>query len=97
MDLLNSRKWTEHDLDALIKNKVRESVNLDYKKCAALQKNDLKKHEEVSKDISAFANSDGGIIVYGMEEDGHIPTKIDSGYDPYVISIPKGVTAHQCF
>lgn len=82
MELSNSRRWTEDDLDALIKNKVRESVSLDYKRCASLQKNDPKKHDEISKDVSAFANSGGGIIVYGVEEDGHIPTKIDSGYNP---------------
>lgn len=82
MELSNSRKWIEEDLVTLITNKVRESVELDYKKCPSLQKNDSKKDAEISKDVSAFANSAGGIIVYGMEEVGHIPTQIDFGYDP---------------
>lgn len=35
------------------------------------------KKNEISKDVSSFANSDGGIIVYGTEESGHIPIRID--------------------
>lgn len=81
MDLSNSRSWTENDLEALVENEVKESINLDYKSCGALQKKE-RTREEISKDVSAFANSAGGIIVYGMVETGHIPTAIDEGYDP---------------
>jgi len=73
--------WTEDDLLLLIANGEQESLTLDYKKCDALAKTDGKK-KEVSKDVSAFANSAGGVIVYGMEENGHIPTALDVGYDP---------------
>ena len=85
MDLSNSKEWTENDLNDLIKNEVQESVSLDYKRCASLQKLQ-KNRDEISKDVSAFANSAGGIVVYGMEENGHIPTRVDSGYDPRDIS-----------
>ena len=37
--------------------------------------------KEIAKDVSAFANSDGGCIIYGIEEDKHLPKKIDSGVD----------------
>ena len=81
----NAWEWTEQDLLDLIEVRVQESVELDYKQCDALQKSDGKKNE-ISKDVSAFANSAGGIIVYGMKEDGHIPTDIDCGYDPNDVS-----------
>jgi predicted HTH transcriptional regulator len=85
MDLSRSKEWTEDDLNELIRNQVQESVSLDYKRCASLQKLPKNK-DEVSKDVSAFANSAGGIIVYGIEENGQVPTRLDSGYDPTDIS-----------
>jgi len=55
------------DIQNLILNQVEENIHLDYKAADALQKTDGKK-KEISKDISAFANSDGGIVVYGVKE-----------------------------
>lgn len=66
------------DLNALINNEVQESINLDYKDSRALSK---KKRNEIAKDVSAFANSDGGVIIYGISEEHHLPTKIDEGVD----------------
>lgn len=77
--------WSEADINSLIANAVQESLTLDYKRCDALQKTDGKRRE-VSKDVSAFANSAGGVIVYGIEEDKHLPTGIDVGFDPKEIS-----------
>lgn len=54
----------ENDLQNLIDDKVVEDIHLDYKASDSLNNND-----EISKDVSAFANSDGGIIIYGIEED----------------------------
>jgi len=73
--------WKEADLLSLIQNGIKESINLDYKECNALQKTDGKKNE-LSKDVSAFANSAGGVLVYGIVENGHEPTGFDIGYDP---------------
>ena len=66
-------------LNSLIKNKVEENLNLDYKAAGSLGKQN-NKTTEISKDVSAFANSDGGIIIYGIKEDKvnkHLPEKID--------------------
>jgi hypothetical protein len=59
--------WQEEDLLQLIHDKREESIELDYKRADALQASEGKK-TEISKDVSAFANSIGGTILYGMEE-----------------------------
>lgn len=66
-------------IKSFIENKIEENLNLDYKASGSLQRND-KKTNEISKDVSAFANSDGGIIIYGIKEDQknrHLPDSID--------------------
>ncbi len=80
-----SRDWDEADIRSLISDGVPESVNLDYKESAALGKTDGRK-KEISKDVSAFANAAGGTIVYGVRENGQIPTEIDGGVDVADIS-----------
>src|SRR6266853_1123122 len=71
-----SPQWVEADLRRLIIDQVQESVGLDYKAAGALGKQDQNKRE-IGRDVSAFANSAGGVIVYGMTENGHVPTAID--------------------
>lgn len=61
----------QEDLELLIQNMIEESIHLDYKDPQALNNN-----AEVAKDISSFANSDGGNIIYGIFEDRHKPSKI---------------------
>ena len=73
------------DIQRLVNSKEKESTYLDYKESAALQ-NDEKSKTKISKDVSAFANAGGGVIIYGMREDGHVPVKIDDGLDPKEIS-----------
>jgi predicted HTH transcriptional regulator len=70
--------WDESTLRFLIQNQVQESIHLDYKRSETLENTEANKNE-ISKDVSSFANSDGEIIVYGVEESGHIPTLIDIG------------------
>lgn len=81
-----SRNWDEADILSLITNGVPESINLDYKRSAALDKTDHRSKANISKDVSAFANSAGGTIVYGVCEDGQLPTEIDGGVDAADIS-----------
>jgi hypothetical protein len=80
-----SWEWNERDIHELIAGQVQESLTLDYKACDALARTEGKKRE-ISKDVSAFANSAGGTIVYGVLEDKHVPTKIDVGYLPTEIN-----------
>ena len=66
-------KLEDYDIEfinSLIENEIEESIHLDFKAGEALSKSDSKK-KEVSKDVSSFANSDGGIIIYGITEKNH--------------------------
>ena len=75
MDFFNISDYTSEDIEALITNEVEENIHLDYKAAGALDKDD-KKRREITKDVSAFANSDGGIIVYGVSEEDHRPKEL---------------------
>lgn len=70
MDFFDKTEYSIDDITALIDNEAEESVHLDFKASGSLSKDDKKK-AEIAKDVSAFANSDGGIIVYGIEEQDH--------------------------
>jgi hypothetical protein len=63
----NNNTMTQADIDNYIHLQAEESINLDFKRGDALKIDDKTKRE-ISKDVSAFANSDGGIIIYGIEE-----------------------------
>ena len=82
-------EWEEEDIQRLIDNQIQESTNLDYKRCGALIENDKQKKqkiiEEMSKDVSSFANAEGGAIIYGVIEDNHLPRYIDGGFDPALV------------
>lgn len=82
--------WLCHDRPFVFQSSQRASCAFRFPSCGkahcdSLQKTDGKK-KEISKDVSAFANSAGGTIIYGVEEDKHFPTSIDNGFDPRDIS-----------
>lgn len=71
---------SKEELLSLIENQIEESLQLEYKSADSLQ-NDDKRKTEMCKDISAMANSQGGIIIYGIKEfddqlKKHLPEKI---------------------
>jgi len=71
------------DLEKYIKLEIAENIHLDYKASPAMSK---KKRDEICKDVSSFANSDGGLLVYGMLEENAIPTSLDDGVENSSIS-----------
>jgi len=84
------KDWKKEDVEELVKDGIEESLSLEYKSCGALGKTDEKK-KEISKDVSSFANSDGGVIIYGVkeydqEDKKHLPERIEEGFDPADIS-----------
>jgi predicted HTH transcriptional regulator len=79
-----SWEWTEDDLLMMKTAQTQESLNLEFKGSLSLAKDQSKK-DEISKDVSALANSDGGVILYGVWETKTRPSSfedLDSGIDP---------------
>jgi Putative DNA-binding domain len=68
-------------LEALHSANIKESLTLEYKASPAVNKRDDKMKLEMARDVSAFANADGGQIVYGMTEHDHEPAGLDGGVD----------------
>ncbi|MFB5856394.1 ATP-binding protein [Stenotrophomonas maltophilia] len=58
-----SREW----LEALVQDRAQESVHLDFKREQPSKKEDGRR--ELLKDVCALANTEGGRILYGVEED----------------------------
>ncbi len=75
MDILEKDEFNEDDIYEIINSKLEESINIEFKAAEALsRKQSVKK--EISKDISAFANSDGRLIFYGINEKDHVAESI---------------------
>jgi len=73
--------WDLARVEQYIADGIEENIHLDYKGAGSISKKRDKK-SEISKDVSAFANSDGGIIIYGVKEfddldKNHLPEKIN--------------------
>ena len=68
------------DLQRLVDEGLEESLTLDYKASPSLSR-DGKGPEELCKDVCALANSAGGQLIYGIEEDKAAgkPSKLDDG------------------
>ena len=64
----------EKDLQELIDNKVAEQKTIDYK--ATLPGSLDSEKREFLRDVSSFANSAGGHLIYGMLESSGVPTTI---------------------
>lgn len=79
---MNTPKTVE-DLEKYIQLEIAESIHLDYKASPALSK---KKRDEICKDVSSFANSDGGMLIYGILEQDTLPTALDMGVESTSIS-----------
>lgn len=62
-----TKEWDEAALQQYIDDEIEESLMLDYKAADSLDKADKKK-TEITKDVSAMANSAGGLIIYGISE-----------------------------
>lgn len=72
---------TLSDLKSIETSGFEEGLTLEYKSSDALCK---EKADDMCKDVSAFANSSGGQIIYGMKEENKKP-KIDAGVaDPKI-------------
>lgn len=73
--------WSQTILEQYINDEIQENLTLEYKGAASMSKEESKK-AEITKDVSAMANSAGGIIIFGIrefdkKEKRHLPERID--------------------
>lgn len=64
---IRADKLQDADIKRLVENQIQESSSLDYKKELAISKDKDKK--EFLFDVSAMYNTDGGCLVFGIEEE----------------------------
>lgn len=76
--LFNTKNITRADLQALIDEQVFENRELEYKDYSfSGGKLQDKQKDKFMKEIAAFANTNGGTIIIGMQEDeNRLPTKL---------------------
>lgn len=71
------------DVERMIRDAVQENIHLDYKDSKAIHNG---ARGDLAKDVSAFANSDGGVLIYGVEEKDNLPQRIDQGVNDTEVS-----------
>ncbi len=64
------RYWDQAELERYIAEGIEENLTLDYKAGLALSR-DSNRQKEIAKDVSAMANSAGGVIIYGIGEENN--------------------------
>ena len=68
--------WWRVELERMIEEQIPEELHLDYKEKGSLlpttrgggRPDKQKRAEDISKDVSSFLNSDGGVLIYGVPE-----------------------------
>jgi hypothetical protein len=65
---MNIRNWNFKTLELYVKDNDQESLYLEFKESRALLGWASNHKKELAKDVSAFANSGGGLIIYGAKE-----------------------------
>jgi predicted HTH transcriptional regulator len=67
MLLSHLKEWTAAEIDLLFEVKPQEGRSIDYKE--RMPKN----LDDILPDISAFANTHGGTIIFGISEEEGLP------------------------
>ena len=65
------RNWDQAALERYISSGIEENLTLDFKAGAALSREVTNRQKEIAKDVSAMANSAGGLIIYGIGEENN--------------------------
>jgi hypothetical protein len=60
--------WNEARIARYITEKIEESLDTEFKSAGALDKDSNHAKLQITKDVSAMANAEGGIIIYGLAE-----------------------------
>ena len=76
-----AREWNQARIQRYIDEGIEESLTIEYKSGEALIKVNGRA-KEIAKDVSAMANSAGGVIIYGISEEETGPLR----YRPVALS-----------
>ena len=80
-----------HKINSWIRSKNPESIYLDYQRDFTFSTE--KKKIEIAKDISSFANTEGGCLIYGVDEERIDKKSAPIPKDDYgVLSIEKSIS-----
>jgi hypothetical protein len=74
-------EWDIEDVERLVTEGVQENTHLEYKSINLLGKSSEQKMK-IAKAVSAMANADGGVILFGVVEENHVPVRVEEGVDP---------------
>ena len=96
MSQFHDNEYWNGELRRLLRDQVPEDSHREYKDKMALLPHgrggggidSQKRAEDVSKDVSSFLNSDGGVLIYGVPETND-PTS--TGGSPAPLSEPEGI------
>lgn len=82
--------WTEANLRQLIADRIAESSELEFKRSDALPSDPAQRQgaaKEISKDVSAIANTNGGVLIYGIKANAKTneAEELDAGVDLKVV------------
>ncbi len=84
----------ENDLHVLIDDKVAERKTIEYKR--DLPRNSYKDRKEFLADVSSFANTVGGYLIYGIDAKQGIPVDLCgveiASVDDFTVLPPLGWT-----
>ena len=78
--LRDVEEWTLGDFQEVVEGRIPEGQRVDYKRTLQLDRERAK--AEVAKDVSGFANAQGGLILFGVDEDDS-PEPLPSAVVPF--------------
>lgn len=68
MTQFHDNDWWSKRLKQMLENQEPEDSHLEYKDKRRLLPTNKRRPDELSKDVSSFLNSDGGVLIYGVPE-----------------------------
>ena len=90
--MVNIANWKFEDLGRFVGENVQEDSHLDFKESGAISVWDKNQRDEITKDVSAFANADGGILIYGVVEGKSRADEPVSKFEKFDVGIPTSIT-----